>query len=293
MTQNQKITVWNPLNVWNETSTATTSNKTALVILNQPITKENESKLIYLNSKIRFCVDGGTNRLHEWCLEKAKLNRQNNNNLSSEYYDQYVPDFICGDLDSIDHQIKTLYMSKGTKCIRLSNQDLTDFSKTLKFAVNCVSTGMWENDSELVSENNLALLKSIERIPIENIYCFCDFAGRIDHAVSNLNALYDENLFNTRIYIVSSESVSFLLASGTNLVYIDNEFRCGKYCGFFPLGEPSIVSTVGFKWNLSQQVMKFGTFISSSNEFCTEEGQDRRHVIVETEKPLLFTMSII
>jgi thiamine pyrophosphokinase len=292
-----QIREWNPLAIFADNPPV--SSPTALIILNQPITKENESKLVYLwkNSTVRFCVDGGTNRLHEWCLEKARLGQtSNNNNTSSEFYNRYVPDYICGDLDSLDESIKTFYMAKGTKCIRLTNQDATDFSKTLQFAINCVSLNNCGSNAELLSENDPTLLANIQHFSLKSIYCFCDFSGRLDHAISNLNSLYDECIARVNTFIVSSESVTFLLSAGKNLVFVDDEFRCGKYCGFFSLGEPSTVTTRGFKWDVSQQLMKFGSFVSTSNEFDMANQSDlssRRHVFVETDKPLLFTMSII
>ena len=70
----------------------------------------------------------------------------------------------------------------------------------------------------------------------------------------------------------------------------------GKYCGLFPLGSPCQVTTTGLKWNLNKQTLKFGSFISSSNEYGDQllvQNLDKQYVTIETDEPLLWTMSII
>lgn len=292
-------TIWSPLRMFDDGETGQVgSRKTALIMLNQPITKDNESKFIYLwkNADLRICVDGAMNRLHQWCIEKCKSSDNNNQDLA--FYDKYVPDFVCGDLDSIDERVKELYVSKGSKCVRLVDQDATDFTKSLKFVIEFVSVAK-ENRNlststtsiELFKDNPAELMDSIKHVNIDQIYIFCDFSGRLDHAISNLSSLYTPCLDRARAYIVSEESITFLLRSGRNLIKIDNEFRLGKYCGFFPLGAPSRVTTRGFKWNVSGEEMRFGKFVSSSNEFdCSTVGA--KQVEIDTEHPLLFTMSV-
>jgi thiamine pyrophosphokinase len=159
---------------------------------------------------------------------------------------------LCGDLDSIRDEVKEFYTARGAKCIRMNNQDYTDFSKTLLLATYLIS----KHDSSLIkyiiSEADLSQLNILPNAQISKIYCFCDFGGRVDHAVSNLSTLYQDCLKNVQTYIVSSESITFLLNSGENFIYIakENESKCGKYCGFFPLGEPSLVTTKGLKWEI-------------------------------------------
>lgn len=235
---------WRPLDAFlsRQTSTCLPIQTTAILVLNQPITKENESKLIRLwkTSTVKFCVDGGANRLYEWCMSRTKFN--NNNNVDS---DDYVPDYVCGDLDSIEDHVMHYYESKGVKPVRLSNQDLTDFTKTLKFAINCISNGQIDHDL-IDTQPNLpkyALtgddIKHLKKVKIEQIYCFCDFSGRLDHGLSNLSTLYNECLANVNTYIISSESLTFLLKKGKNIVHVNNDECRGKYCGFFPLGTHS------------------------------------------------------
>lgn len=182
---------------------------------------------------------------------------------------------------------------------------MTDFTKTLRFAVGYVKNGIV--DHSIVDKHNNICPDDANRLLIEQIYCFSDFTGRLDHALANISSLYDESLRELHTYLISSESLTFLLRKGVNVIYVDDddaELYCGKYCGLFPLAKPAMVTTSGLKWNLSKQLLTFGSFISSSNEFdfknfdasvCLNYAYDksRRHVFVETDEELLWTMSIV
>lgn len=284
------LKIWQPLEAF-----YTSGENIALVILNQQITKQNEMHLkrLWKNASVKLCVDGGANQLYNWAFDNNCLQ-------------DFKPDYICGDLDSVEPKVQGYFQNKGTKCVRLADQDMTDFTKTLRFLVNCVSSR--NLDQSLIDE-----IKNgpIEYCQVDKIYCFCEFTGRLDHALANLNTLYDDSLSKVDTFIVSSESITFLLKKGLNLVYIDENLCCNKYCGLFPLAESATVSTFGLKWNLNKQSLKFGSFVSSSNEFYSNEWSksewrerfsqkvpdllnlDKKFSLIETDKSLLFTMSII
>lgn len=298
------VHLWRPFEGFQETL----DTKFALVILNQPIPESLDNILVKLweNSAVRLCADGGFNQLAIWEHKMQKHAKEKIENIS------ILPDYVCGDLDSIDLTEVCHSMEKGTKFFQLNNQDMTDFHKTLRFAVNCVRNK--EIDQEIINHNiktefsfKSSDVAELVQTDFEQIYSICDIGGRTDHCIGNFNTLYRDTLVNFKIYLVSSESMTFLLKKGINIIYIDDELHCGQYCGFFPLGCPAIITTYGLKYNVYNKQMKFGSFVSSSNEFnsniTTEEklfiesrrievDLGRNHVIIETDNPLLWTMSI-
>ena len=332
--------------IHNNTETGNNSNNTglALVILNQPITKNFDLKLIQLwrNSSVSFCVDGGINQLFAWQKRMRQLTTTTQLTLSEirtfEILQGYFPDYICGDLDSVDSEILSFYESKGSKRIQLNNQELTDFEKTLRFAVTCIrqvsgcggqrsgeevcqshiDPELLLTNSTIKSNNQFSLIEAIKcaelkAVNFDQIYVVCDFGGRVDHSISNLNSLYTKCLAPLETYILSSESITFLLKKGVNVIYADSDLfsvpPMGGYCGFFPFGQEAIVSTFGLKWNVHSKRMSFGGVVSSSNEFSgvvSEEEVEfiargnfagkidvkRMHVIIQTDQQLIWTMSI-
>ena len=306
MNNENRLHIWQPLEPFLKDF-----KNVAFIVLNQPITDQNEAKFIRLwnNARVKVCVDGGANRLYEWRFRRKQFN--NNNEDDDREARIYIPDFICGDLDSIEEHTLSYYQSKRTICVRLNNQNFSDFTKTLKFTVNCLKNGIYDrqifetNDKGskyCLTENDLS---KIDRIDIDAIFCFCDFGGRLDHGLSNLHSLYDNCVQELNTFIVSSECVTFLLRKGNNVIYVDDEHSRGKYCGVFPLGRPTRATTYGLKWNLNNQELNFATLVSSSNEFDEYGEQElkladglefdkkRKHVFIRTVEPLIWTMSLI
>ncbi|CAF0761037.1 unnamed protein product [Brachionus calyciflorus] len=266
-----KINIWEPLIGLNESQK---NNNTALIILNRPIISSS-AKLakLWTTSSVKFTVDGGGNQLYNW----AKQNKQ---------LEKYIPNYICGDMDSVDEEMIEYYTKKGSKTVKLYHQDFNDFTKTLQFATH-----------------------QCEKIT--RIYCLVDNGGRLDHVLGNLNTLYDECLTNTEAYLIESESITFLLKKGLNIIYLDADL-IERHCGIIPLGDAAQVTTLGFKWNVFKKILKFGYFVSSSNEFDFYDSTKRKeeilkiynympkeinlekmHVLIETDQQLIFTMSIL
>ena len=78
--------------------------KTALIILNQPFSKSLLFRLWHA-SDWRCCADGGGNRLHDLLSETDNRLPQSQRTEA----DQYLPDLLKGDLDSLRDDVRQYY----------------------------------------------------------------------------------------------------------------------------------------------------------------------------------------
>ncbi|KAM4657337.1 thiamine pyrophosphokinase 1 isoform 3-T3 [Amazona ochrocephala] len=176
--------------------------KFCLLILNQPINK-GHFHCLWSKAALRACADGGANRLYH---------------VTEGSQESFLPDYISGDFDSIQPEVKEYYKVKGCELIETMDQDLTDFTKCLQ-----------------------VLQKKIEKKGLQ----------------------------------------------GKHKLHVDTGLE-GSWCGLIPIGNPcESVTTTGLKWNLTNQMLKFGTLVSTSNTY-----DNSGIVTIETDKPLLWTMSI-
>ncbi|XP_062520262.1 thiamin pyrophosphokinase 1-like [Corticium candelabrum] len=199
----------------------------------------------------RVCADGAANHVY---------NIQERNTLT-----KYVPDIICGDMDSISSEVLTYYKLKGCEIVTNSCQDTTDFTK-------CVSELLWRHTTN--------------QLRFDKIVTVCSTGGRLDHMMGVIQTLF---LFSSdslpSITVVAPESVTCLLHPGKHRINVGSDML-GTYCGLIPVGHPcNSVTTSGLKWNLDNQGMAFGQLISTSN--CVTDDV----ICVETDQPLLWTMT--
>ena len=98
----------------------------ALIILNTPIQStgcsNDDGKLsgvlgmLWEASTYRTCADGGANRLYDATVNFGSEDGKNN----------YLPNLITGDLDSLRRDVRQYYESKGVEIIRVEDQDYHD-----------------------------------------------------------------------------------------------------------------------------------------------------------------------
>ncbi|XP_071789035.1 thiamine pyrophosphokinase 1-like [Asterias amurensis] len=226
----------------------------ALMILNQPLDALRQQLTVLWNrSVLKAVVDGGANRLYECVIG----NHQN-----------YVPDLISGDFDSIRPEILLYYQSKGAKIVKTPDQNYTDFTKCLRLVVDTIECSKQEVDCIVV---------------------LGAFGDRLDQTLANINTLYEANLITkVPVYLLADGSLGCLLRPGKHVIEVNTGLE-SDWCGLVPIGHKCRqVTTTGLKWNLDHQPMQFGSLISTSNTYS--EGAEV--VTVQTDQPLLWTMGI-
>lgn len=209
-------------------------------------------KSIWEQAKIRACADGGSNMLKTY---------------SDELNENFLPDFISGDFDSINEKTLEYYKSiSKIDFIKTHDQNATDFTK-------CVRVMMEKNST------------------LNNLLVFCSLGGRFDHTTGIIHSLYILNDIypNLQIYILADCDITFLLhANKLNRIHIQSIYN-GDICSLLPFGQLTHVQTEGLKWNLNKnQELAFGKLVSSSN---TYESQTTSYVDVYTDNNIIWTMT--
>ncbi len=178
---------------------------------------------------------------------------------------------IIGDLDSLTNTARAYFESGPghTQVKHDSDQESTDFGKAVRH------------------------IRLHNPSPVD-IVAVGGLGGRVDQGLSQLHHLY---LFQSgpgydegRIYLVSEESITFLLKTGKHLIRVRDggEEVFGKYAGIIPVKEPSVISTKGLEWDVTDWETEFGGKMSTSNHVLPET----QVVEIVTTKDVLFTIAL-
>lgn len=150
-----------------------------------------------------------------------------------------MPNEIVGDLDSVDRTILKEYENNSEVCLDVHQpeKDETDTELALMTAV--------KNGCDIVD-----MLGAL--------------GGRMDHAIGNIQLLYQFYRQGVEINIYDEKNRIYLLGKGK---MFHREELYGRYVSFLPLTETVEGLTLkGFKYPLNHRTVQLGTSLCISNE---------------------------
>lgn len=178
-------------------------------------------------------------------------------------------------MDSLRPDVEEHYRSKGVKILKDPDQYSTDLTKCLKYISD--QTIEKEDKHDSTRENGI------------DVAIFGSLGGRADQAFSQLHHLYTHSQDTPSIigdlYLITAESVMFLLEKSKNRIHAPvglDHFT--ENVGIIPIGRPSVITTHGLEWDVTNWSTEFGLQMSTSNHIRAEM------VEVETSERVLFTL---
>ncbi|ERT01187.1 thiamine pyrophosphokinase [Sporothrix schenckii 1099-18] len=261
------------------------TNPYAAVILNQPLTSLGPVQRIWRRAQFRVAADGGANQLHD----VAETAGQDFKNL----------DVIIGDLDSLRADVQQYFETETaghkTEIIHDTDQYSTDFTKAVKLVQ--------------------------DRHPGIDVVALGGLGGRVDQGVSQLHHLYlfgerrrdatsekyrigwsDETAPHGSTFLLTSDSLTFLLLPGLHRIHVRERLGDGgdggngepaedvfaKHVGILPMQGPSVITTSGLEWDITDWPTEFGGQMSTSNHVLPET----EIVEVLTNRSVVFTIAL-
>ena len=162
------------------------------------------------------------------------------------------------------------------KIVKDPDQYSTDLTKCLKYMREKLAK---TEDEQKSSQSGV------------DVAIFGSLGGRADQAFSQLHHLYtcsqDFPSIIRDLYLITAQSVMVLLEKGQNKIHIPvGPTQFTENVGIIPIGRPSIITTHGLEWDVTDWSTEFGTQMSTSNHIRAEI------VEINTSERVLFTLEI-
>lgn len=185
--------------------------KKCIIIANGKAPSKNVVKYFYSKGfNTIICADGGANSAKKLGL---------------------IPDFIIGDLDSVETRTLKFYQAKST-IIKIQRQNDTDVEKCLKFAIK----------------------KKFDEVVLLGVT-----GDRLDHTICNLGIVIK---FFSKIKIYLSAESSFLIAINQTTIFNSD---VGEIISIYAFDNKTKITASGLKYRLNNSSLPFGVKESTSN----------------------------
>lgn len=192
----------------------------------------------------------------------------------------------------------------------------TDFTKSM--------THIRQNEKDILSRYVRQDGDSGESLRL-SVLVLGGLGGRVDQAFSQIHHLYEvsqsesQNQTQTqtqgksdgKIYLISEESITFVLQPGKNIIHVprtnrpqpnqsspppssemrsrnskEDEYLLEENVGIIPILGPARITISGFEWDVEDWKTEIGGQLSTSNHIRAETVQ------VQTGAPILFTLEL-
>lgn len=147
-----------------------------------------------------------------------------------------IPDYIIGDLDSINEEV-IRYFNLKSKIIQIKRQNDTDVEKCLKFAIK----------------------KEFKEVILLGVT-----GDRLDHTICNLGIVIK---FFNKIKIHISAENSFLSAFNKSIEF---KTKIGETISLYAFNKSTVITSKGLKYPLRKSNLAFGEKESTSNVAVSE-----------------------
>lgn len=278
-------TKWHPCGFLNQKP----NSPYAVIILNQPVNK-NALNAVISTASLLVCADGGADRLlayDEQCGGSTTTagsapngsSNEGDNDSEKHKYRHRLPDAIIGDLDSLSRRAEEHYRERGVLVVKDPDQYSTDFTKCLSWIRSEV--GRRHRKQQLQPQHG----GETGDVSMD-VVVLGGLGGRVDQGFSQIHHLFmaenDPSLLRGRIYLLSEQSLSFVLANGQNLVYLEPGYFA-ENIGIIPVLGRTLLTTKGLEWDVENWPTEFGGQVSTSNHIRS----DMIEIAFEGPRPLL------